>query len=555
MSSFTKEMGYLRYNAAVYKSDDNFLYQRDSCRNGRAYLRCVKPDCQARAVADETSGEFKRTKTHSHNTSAYDQRAGLRNLLKRKAAESLGGTSNSQLFREVTRNHEQGASISFPSIESSMQRAKRRTHPRLPATAQDCAEMLQEDQAANFNQHLQAVVATDQESGEVGIAMIFFNLSLLTHILPHITNMNFDGTFFTVPGIFYQLFNILVVYKDHSIPAIHVLMSSKKESLYSKVIEKIRELLPSLSPLQAMGDFEGGSGNAIRRFFPTTQVGGCQFHYAKCIFKKLTKLGLSEDFSNNAAFKKWAKTLMALAYLPAAEIQTAADRLFDQLTQILLDADKQVLARRLKDYFYRYWIRTVTPEKFSVFDFSRGTNNDAESFHSRLKSIIRTHKPNLFSFLSHLNNVMDDAKMDVARLDEGLQITRKRKAKFVQNIARREEYKQKLSSGIFTVQKFLNAVVHTLDTSIVVSENLDNLELAEGDLTEEQGNLPAAEEAEVPQELQCSVCLQRRERTIVLLPCWHGTFCAGCIEVLSATNASFSCPICRTPVQDKHEVF
>ena len=45
-----------------------------------------------------------------------------------------------------------------------------------------------------------------------------------------------------VPKQFYQLLNIFLQYKSHSLSAIHILMSTKTGTLYDKVVEKIKEI-------------------------------------------------------------------------------------------------------------------------------------------------------------------------------------------------------------------------------------------------------------------------------------------------------------------------
>ncbi|KAK3888653.1 hypothetical protein Pcinc_007378 [Petrolisthes cinctipes] len=112
-----------------------------------------------------------------------------------------------------------------------------------------------------------------------------------------------------------------------------------------------------------------------------------------------------------------------------------------------------------------YWIRKVTPERLSVFNFTRGTNNDAESFHSRLRAIVRQHKPNIYTFLLHLNNLIPDAIKDIERLDADMDITRHKKEKFCRNIERRQNFKEKLQNGTYTLTQYINAVVYTFDSS------------------------------------------------------------------------------------------
>ena len=53
------------------------------------------------------------------------------------------------------------------------------------------------------------------------------------------TELQVDATFYVVPKQFYQLLNIFLQYKNHLIPAVHILMSIKRGTLYDKVVEKI----------------------------------------------------------------------------------------------------------------------------------------------------------------------------------------------------------------------------------------------------------------------------------------------------------------------------
>ena len=259
---------------------------------------------------------------------------------------------------------------------------------------------------------------------------------------------------------------------------------------------------------------------------------------------------------------------MSLPYLRSHDITAAAESLFEQAAALPLSADAASKVRKFKLYFFRQWIRKVTPEKFSVFNFERGTNNDVEAFHSRLKAIIRTHKPNLHSFLAHLNNLMVDTKNDIARADSGLQLTRKRKQKFVQNLERRSACKEKYTEGTYNASQFLNAVMYTLDPSLIAEAYHQHSSDDEEEEEDPMAALPAAAAAaaaaeaqaqdHIPAELRCAVCLARREQTVVLLPCWHGQFCKSCIDTLvenSSAEMPAKCPVCRTNILDRHEVF
>ncbi|KAK4322967.1 hypothetical protein Pmani_006318 [Petrolisthes manimaculis] len=92
----------------------------------------------------------------------------LKNVLKRKADEQVDSTSNCEFYREVTRHNQHGAAISFPSVERSMLRVKRRIQPRQPHTTEECTNILESPETEAVNENLRAVVR-EQESGHLAI--------------------------------------------------------------------------------------------------------------------------------------------------------------------------------------------------------------------------------------------------------------------------------------------------------------------------------------------------------------------------------------------------
>lgn len=50
--------------------------------------------------------------------------------------------------------------------------------------------------------------------------------------------------------------------------------------------------------------------------------------------------------------------------------------------------------------YFRFWLRTIGPEIFSVHGAARRTNNNVENFHGRLKEKFQINHPNLWTFLS-----------------------------------------------------------------------------------------------------------------------------------------------------------
>ena len=59
-----------------------------------------------------------------------------------------------------------------------------------------------------------------------------------------ISEIQFDGTFHTVPAQFYQLWTIFFSMGRHALPAIHCLLTNKEEELYTAILQKIKDILP-----------------------------------------------------------------------------------------------------------------------------------------------------------------------------------------------------------------------------------------------------------------------------------------------------------------------
>ena len=100
----------------------------------------------------------------------------------------------------------------------------------------------------NFAIHLMTSVILDER-----IAVFFFSEKIYG-ILRDVYDIQFDGTFYVVPILFYRLFTIFLSTGRHSIPVIHCLMTHKDEELYTAVVLKIKEFLPQLQPKNTTSD-------------------------------------------------------------------------------------------------------------------------------------------------------------------------------------------------------------------------------------------------------------------------------------------------------------
>ena len=103
-------------------------------------------------------------------------------------------------------------------------------------------------------------------------------------------HIQFNGTFCVVPKMFLQLFTLFIHVNGHTLPAIHVIMTRKTETLYRAAILAIRELISNFNPIFAMRDFELAPRKVLKKIFPSIRTIGCWFHFTKQFMRKFRKL-------------------------------------------------------------------------------------------------------------------------------------------------------------------------------------------------------------------------------------------------------------------------
>jgi hypothetical protein len=538
------------------------------------FSRCSnkhKSQCEARA---KIIGEDATTATLSniHNHPAPDVNTlQLKNRIKRAAEESVDTLKF--VFDEVTRHDPSAGKVTFKSLESAMQKRKRLNLPALPATpAEFPALLVQSNMSENYR--------SDIHVGNVFVGSVFYSVELIDYIV-NLADCGFDGTFDTVPRTFFQLFTIFGCFERHSIPLIFCLMTTKTEAAYLALFEKLTDLLPQFNPATAMGDFEPASRNAIQEVFPEIEMRSCFFHFSQAVFRKIITLGLTTAFKDNHGFNRWAKAVMSLPLLPSENMFPTWNVLEQQF--IDLEVVDQLKLTQFKEYFRNQWINGFHPTELAVQDYESATNNGAESFHSKLKFLIKVSHPNIWRFMQVLNNVIKDSRNDIDRLNNGLDISRPRKKQTVRILQRRNLCRQRLANGMYTPLQFLFSVSHTVFIPRRLRVPRARLEAEEENLLEFEEENPLGDEEELGDEeyhnydyldnpldiipdvaadgdnyrpfndlTECSICYEVRPDTYAFVPCGH-IACGSCTLIIERGN-NRRCHYCNLPFERRFRV-
>ena len=190
---------------------------------------------------------------HNHNTSAYNLEDILRKQRVYARAEELGSTSLNSRFNDELRNDPNGEKMTWKKSHNAMYKRSMKKKPPIPKNPEECYEGLINPKYPELGKDFKKRV-TNKEGATAGL--IFGNDHIMNQASNEVTT-TFDGTFYTCPDKFYQLFTIfLILFGHHFFPLLCILMIGKSFEDYWNVFCAVVELLPDFNPKFGMADFE-----------------------------------------------------------------------------------------------------------------------------------------------------------------------------------------------------------------------------------------------------------------------------------------------------------
>jgi hypothetical protein len=539
---------------------ENMIFSQYGIKKGVPYLACDysvgNTKCEGRAKLVDEKLILTAEHTHNETMTREIEKLQLTNRCRKRAAE-VRSDSLRAIFDAETRTVSQpvSASISFTELESSMYKRRRLVLPALPESADLAATCVRESEYANVDDA--PFFQGDVNSPDGGIALIFATRAQMEQ-LSTAHEIFVDGTFRTVPRLFFQLFTLFASVQSVVFPMVFVLMTNKTTALYRAVMQKIHELVPTFSPVRVMGDFEEASIRSITDVFGDQVVlSGCWFHFAQAIVRRARRIGLTIAFKHDAIARKCIRSLCALPLLPPEAIPGAAA----DIRTVASAAQGEVLQKleTLCEYVRKTWIEkaTIGPERLSVAARSDRTNNGVESFHSAFAKRVKVSHPNFYMFLSHVRNAAKDTMSEINRLAAGHAIRRPKKKAYVQSDIRVRNAMRRLANGECTNLEFLFSISHCSDTVTAVLEAPSGTEsenVLDTSSAHEDPQDPVAEsDDEVNEALVCTVCRVNQRSNLALVPCGHARFCRPCADTLQ--QGHLHCPLCRADIQAVMTIF
>ncbi|XP_068242204.1 uncharacterized protein [Palaemon carinicauda] len=248
------------------------------------------------------------------------------------------------------------------------------------------------------------------DSGPTEKRIVIFATQRCTNILANSDRWYGDGTFKTVPLLFYQLYTFHGFKEDVAIALIYALLPDKSETTYSILLEKIKEHT-AFSVLSSLTiDFEPAMIKACRIEFPSSCLKGCFFHFCRCIFRVIQTNGLKRRYEMDADFALNVRYLPALAFVPVDMVVASFELL----------CNNDVFSPELQnvvDYFEDTWIgcsdrrNRRRPPRYElmmwnvyehVLNSVPKTNYALEGWHRAFETQVAGHHPNIWKFLEIL---------------------------------------------------------------------------------------------------------------------------------------------------------
>ena len=210
-----------------------------------------------------------------------------------------------------------------------------------------------------------------------------------------------------------QLFTVHALIDHHALPLVYILLQSKTQTDYERVLRKLLELENMLAPTSILMDFEKAIIQAAQAVFPAAALKGCLFHLGQSLWRKIQSEGLVTHYWENEAIRMFMKMLLALSFIPTEDIPGSFDELNDNHSDEL-------------EPIYNYWEDTYIERlrcnrrsaptfavefwnmRSRVADGLPRTNNSVEGWHHAFQSAVSCHHPSFYRLLPHLQKEQDN---------------------------------------------------------------------------------------------------------------------------------------------------
>ena len=135
------------------------------------------------------------------------------------------------------------------------------------------------------------------------------------------------------PLVFFQLYTIHCPVGNNYPPIIYFLLPNKSQQTYRRMMQIVKELVPTPKHIKVLTVCELASINAFREEFPEAELSEYYFHLSQSIVRKVGELGFKNQLENDQNFNLLVKSLATLIFVHIEDVNEVFTRLAEQFPQ------------------------------------------------------------------------------------------------------------------------------------------------------------------------------------------------------------------------------
>jgi len=442
---------------------NGYHFHRKMQRNNRCYWRCVIHDCPATfTTVDDKPIGFGRDHNHEGDITGIAANAFIAGVKKRcrDEVEPIPKIYDEELSALRDRECDDmtveliGKIPTFYSCKSALYRNRSEVLPKLPKTQTTIVIedawtetlagerfLLCDDTDTNGNRIL--IFATDDNLRRLCNAVIVYG----------------DGTFYSCPGLFKQLYTLHAAVEDTTFPLVFAFLPNKTERTYVRLLTLLKEAVAErnsvFNPETFMLDFEIAARNAVMSVIPMTSLKGCFFHFCQCIWRKVQDCGLATRYREEEAIQKFIRRAAVLPLVPENRVEDVWLHALEE------NEDDSAAVTRVADYVTETWVEGTFGNWNHYDNDGPRTTNHVEGWHNRLNKKCGSAHPNIYSVLRMLQKEQAGNEAKIIQISAGGKQP-PRKKKYRQLDSRLCNLKQRYRARQMTVFEYADAASYLL---------------------------------------------------------------------------------------------
>ena len=402
---------------------NGYQFMVKTTRGDRRYWKCIVPQCPATVNTHyDNITKFGNNHTHAANTAKVKADEVLQMIKQRSIKETTpiptiydeeSAKLRSADYMEENPDHDDVIAElpTFYQSRMSMYRARNKETPKLPSTRTDI------QLEGKWTETLAGERFLVSEDGNADKILIFSTTENLTNLVAADIIYG-DGTFYTSPTQFHQLYTLHTTVHGVMYPLVFALLPGKSEQTYDRFFTLLKAACQQrglqLSPQAFFTDFETATRNAALRAFPNITLRSCFFHYTQCIWRKTQKLGLVTAYKEDEDMRLFVRRAAILPLVPAEFVE-------DVWFNALEDAeDLPFNTTPFADYVTEYWVEGNDRHQWNHFvNEGPRTNNHLEGWHSKLKKLVNHAHPNIYQLIDLLQKTQANTEANQIQIRAG----------------------------------------------------------------------------------------------------------------------------------------